>query len=512
MTLTFARVWIVISAYLVVAGWALSAIHQLNRPGYAVALGFGAVWGSVILARHPALHIRLPRRRFRRFLPLAFLILASLVVLSGFLYAPSNYDALSYRVPRTLHWLAEGRWLWIHTNFARLNTRATDSEWIMAPWLLFARSERWVWMVNAAMFAALPGLIYSMFTRAGISAKVAWHWMWVLPTGYVFLLQAGGISNDLPGAFYTLAALALALRASNGGAGLDLRLSMLAIALAAGVKASNAPLALPWLIAALPAWRLAQMRPWRTAAVACIAAIVSFLPNAILNARYCGDWSGSRLEMGEMVKAPSWVLVSGNAIALFVQNLTPPIFPLAGRWNSVAPDLFPNSYKRYLANGFEGGGIPWAATDMQIEDTAALGLGVALLLVLATGATLFGKAKPGRVVGPWLRALQWAPWIALLVFMAKVGLLNSGRLIAAYYLLLPLPILARAGQQALVRGSWWRGLAMAQIASAALVLVISPARPLWPALTALRSLAEPSPKLRSREADAYGIYSLSHPA
>src|SRR6185312_9470520 len=47
----------------------------------------------------------------------------------------------------------------------------------------------------------------------GVRPRVAWHWMWIVPTGYCFLLQAGGIAND---AFPTVDGLAMmdfALRA-----------------------------------------------------------------------------------------------------------------------------------------------------------------------------------------------------------------------------------------------------------------------------------------------------------
>ena len=47
------------------------------------------------------------------------------------------------------------------------------------------------------------------------TARAAWHWMWLMPTGYCFLLQAGSIGNDLFGAVFALAALDFALRAAS---------------------------------------------------------------------------------------------------------------------------------------------------------------------------------------------------------------------------------------------------------------------------------------------------------
>ena len=73
--------------------------------------------------------------RFRRPLPMVFAALAGLSLLGGLLHAPGNYDALTYRLPRLLHWLADGHWHWITTPNLRMNLSATNSEWLLAPWL-----------------------------------------------------------------------------------------------------------------------------------------------------------------------------------------------------------------------------------------------------------------------------------------------------------------------------------------------------------------------------------------
>ncbi len=509
MSLAFARIWIIVAAFLVVDGWLLSAIHQLNRTGYLVSFLVAIAMGFQLFRRHIPGRIQWRWSRFRRWLPLSYFALSLLIVLSGVLYAPNNYDALSYRIPRVLHWLAEGHWHWIHTGYSKLNTRATDCEWIMAPLILFGRSERWAWLPNAAMFMLLPGLIYSTYVRVGIRKKVAWHWMWILPTGYVFILQAGGLSNDLPGAFMSLAAVCFALRAGSDGSTLDLALSILAIALSQGMKASNAPLALPWAFAVWPALKLIRFRQaLLMIPVLVTAALISYLPTAILNQRHCGDWSGSKLELGDLSKAPTWVLVSGNAVSLTVQNFTPPVFPTSNWWNAKIPALFPASYKARLAESFEAGGIPWWTTDMQIEDMAPLGLGVSALLLVAAAAALFSKSKKPRRFSTWINGLHFAPWLALLVFMAKVGLLNSGRLIAPYYLLLPLPILRSAAQQVILDRKWWPVLVKLNLLGAFLLLVISPSRPLWPALTILEKVTATHPGQKSLEhlAKAYATY------
>jgi hypothetical protein len=508
MTLTLTRAWILISAYLVCAGWLLSAIHSLNRDGYTLIMLPGAILGGVVWRNNARPRAPFRFRRFRRLLPGFFLFLCALVILTGFLYPPSNYDALAYRIPRTLHWLAAGHWHWIRTAFQRLNTRSSDCEWIMAPLVLFAKTERWIWLMNAGMFCALPGLLFAAFTRAGVSKKVAWRWMWVLPTGYVYLLQAGGNSNDLVGTFYALAAVALALRASRQGDMHDLWLSMLAAGLSQGVKASNIPLGLPWLIAALPALRQAALRPARTMAVGLAALLVSAVPNAVFNFRHGGDWTGAQTEFGRRSNQPAWVLLSANAIRVVTVNFAPPIFPLASRWNAFAPRLAPQSYKDRLMDAFRDDGVEWGAFDMHIEDNAPLGLGVSLLLGFAATAAFFDRKEMARPAGWWESAVRWAPWVALLAFMAKAGLGDAGRLLASYYLLLPIAILAGRGQTAFIQSKTWRVLTGAQLASALLMLVVLPSRPLWPALTVLRraEVAKPGSTLVERMLAVYGVY------
>ena len=194
-------------------------------------------------------------RRFRRPLPFCFGALAVLIFLGGAIYPPGNYTGLTYRVARVLQWLAHGRWFWIHTANYRMNDRACGIEWLSAPLLLFTKSDRGLFLLNFLPFLLLPGLVFSVFTRLGVRARVAWQWMWLLPTGYNFLLQAGGIANDTfpdgicagGAGFRVCAQLEIAARLA------DLWHSILAAALLTGAKASNLPLLLPWAIVDFPA-------------------------------------------------------------------------------------------------------------------------------------------------------------------------------------------------------------------------------------------------------------------
>jgi hypothetical protein len=104
--------------------------------------------------------------------------------------------------------------------------------------------------------------------------------------------------------------------------------------------------------------------------------------------------------------------------------------------------------------------------------------------------------------------LLFAPWLALLAFCMKSGMVTPARLIAPYYILLPPLLLAGAGQSQIVRRGWWRALTGGVLILAFVVLVLTPDRPLWPARTILSGLAarHPNQRLISRALDVYTVY------
>ncbi len=99
-------IWIWFCAYLNCAGWALSAVHQLNAGGYAVAL---LVWLAALFVwrKHSAAHIPAAPPVAQVPPPFSPAVSAGIFDSGGAglcsaapVYAPTNYDALAYRVPR----------------------------------------------------------------------------------------------------------------------------------------------------------------------------------------------------------------------------------------------------------------------------------------------------------------------------------------------------------------------------------------------------------------------------
>lgn len=513
------RAGLLVAAVLPAAGWILSALGWL-RPwawgavGVLLAAGL-ARW--IIPRAGPAGSWRMlpPAWRRRQGPYLGFLVLAILALVGGLLYAPNNIDALGYRTPRVLHWLAEGRWHWIECPYNRLNTRATGFEWLTAPVVALTGSDRFLFLWNWGCFLALPGLTFSLLRQLGISGRTAWLWRWLAPSAYCFALQAGSIANDLYGAACGAAALALALRARRTHELSATLYSGLALALATGAKLSNLPLALPWLAAVWPALATLRRRPVRSAAAVTLAALASILPVALLNHRHCGDWTGAKAEYAWTLPPGPVAAVLHNAGLLTVQNLLPPVIPNARPFNAAVERRLPEAWKRQLDTFAEKGRQAYSVWEIPGEEHAGVGFGVSWLLLAGAAGGLLHRLRRPVVSRPRVR---WRPeslvvlagFVSLGPYLTRSAINTAGRLLAPYFPFV-LPGLLRLADVPPAHRFWrrpaGRRLAVGVQALAALLVVLSPSRPLWPAVTVLERLqaAAPSPRWE-RAATVYQTY------
>ena len=510
------KIWLWLATLTSLAGWTLSALGQLNGPGYLIFFALAGGISLLVLKKTPEAQAKknfsakIFLRRCRRPLPAAFFMLAFLVLLGGLLYAPTNYTGLTYRVQRVLQWLDHGEWWWIHTPNYRMNDRACGIEWFYAPLLLFTKSDRLLVLVNFLPFLLLPGLVFSVFTRLGVRARVAWAWMWLLPCGYNFLLQGASIANDTYPTVFALAAVDFALRARASGKISDLRWSLLAAALLTGAKASNLPLLLPWAVLVFPQLPLLLKKNLPvTCVVAVLAVLVSFLPTALLNWHYCHDWTGGVLESQGLAIHQPLTGVWGNALLLVFNNFLPPLCPFAGWWNAHALEIFPQSLVAPLVAGFEPGFH--IIGELPTEDSAGLGLGLTVLLAASVLVNFFNRKKfPAPKISAFQKIILLSPWLALLAYAAKSGMVTPQRLIAPYYPLLIAPLLIGNYHAQIIRPAWWKFLAAFALLTGLVVLVLLPDRPLWPAKTILSKLVAQHPQSATltRALKVYTTYSL----
>ena len=514
--------WLLYSAASAGSGWILSWLHALNPMGYLFVHGifFTAIlWrihGKPGLARRllPKLRKRFfpkrlahePSLSWRRFLPFCFLTLASLGFLAGLFHAPNNYDALTYRIPRVMHWLQAQGWHWIHTDNVRMNTRAAGFEWLMAPHLAMLKSDRFVFLINWFSYLLLPGLLFAFLRALGTARQAAWVWMWVFPMGLGYVLQASGIANDAFATPYGLAALVSGMNFFRTGRQRDFYFACLAAALLTGTKASNLPWLLPIGAVVLGGMvRQAKKMPSflpEAVPLLLFTALISFLPSAWMNDRHCGDWTGTTLEDARLVKSP-WVGWVGNGLQILAQNFSPPVLPQASALEQSLVEHLPHTLLVSLQKNFESA-FRLGLGELPTEGSG-LGLGLSLCLLYAAlqGGFCSGFHRT-RLSGP-PRLILWLGPLALLWFLSKSALAGVSRVILPYFPLATAPIMVRSGGDRLRQSRIFRGLVVFSFLSALGAVILDPSKPLWPAT---QILATPSahPSLEKIRQRAYAVY------
>jgi hypothetical protein len=506
--------WICCCAYLVCAGWILSLLGQLNPAGYAVVVVLGlaglGLWRKKNCGNFlPNIYWPKYCRRFRKPFPAIFLLIALLALLGGAIYAPNNYDALTYRLPRMLNWLVANHWFWIQTANQRMNYSTPAWEWVAMPLFALFHSDRVLFLINIIGFLLLPGLLFSLFRRLGVARKVAWTWMWIFPLAYGYAMQAGGIENDLTGAVFGLSAMFFALRARQTKRVEDLWLTALAAALLTNAKLSDLPLLLPCLVAVWPALCRLRERLLAGFTVAVIALAISAVPTIILNQLNTGSWTGDPSDTSQIrAKSPAAALL-GNSLLLAQQSFMPPVLPGARKINNLLDKKMPASWQQTLKDKFPRYYLT-RLNELPQEETSGLGIGVTTLLLVSAGAAALGF-RPGnyrRKIPAHLWIIGLAGWLAVLAYMLKMGSEATARLMLPYYPLAIIPLLWLPLHERLVQCRYWKFFAAVAALCVLPGMIISPSRPLFPAQTIIGRLASHHPHSAGiqRFATVYSTY------
>lgn len=213
-------------------------------------------------------------------------------------------------------------------------------------------------------------------------------------------------------------------------------------------------------------------------AMVLIAAAVSFLPMALLNIHFTGDYAGDPNNYTKMKVSNPVSGMLGNSLQLGRDNLAPPLLPRPIDWGPMVP----SQLKAILDRDFPR--LNLRMGELQIEEGAGLGLGIVLFVSLFIVMGMRARvAAPSLVVARNSQAL-WvvgAGVIAWLVYMSKMGSEATSRLIAAYYPLLVAGILVIASLDGrIVYRCIFKWISFIAMLSAIPLVILCPARPLFP--------------------------------
>jgi hypothetical protein len=423
------------------------------------------------------------RQRFSRPLPMIYLGITALSLISALLYPPWSFDAASYRLPRLLDWHAAHHWYWIGTLDHRLDYSSCGFEWQMLPVMLFTRTDRLIFLLSWLPFLLMPGLVFYGLRMLGVNGRGARRWMWLLPSGFCYALQCSGLQNDGYTADDTLAVIAFAGLAWHRREAFFLWMAILAAALLTSAKLTNLPLLLPLGLLLLPALRAVRWFNWKTAVIVCIAAICSFAPLAYLSWKHTGDWTGDPTDQANVHPRSAIGAFIGNTIAMANDAAQPPLFPIAQKINARFEPLNRSGFMQWVrwaepdSQGVNFGNMPY-------EGQAGLGCGLGFYALFLVVGCWFVKPVARGTAGDLPRIWRLAPWTAWLAFavvLAKVGFASHiPRYGAPFYPFLVISILLLPRIAALER----RRIAAMISGFAALavvpVILLTPARPLVP--------------------------------
>jgi hypothetical protein len=524
------EIWLLYAATCSAAGWLFSFFRILNAPAYLVLHIFFFLSISLLYRsqfKHlfclPALHkIRarfFPTRRshehplsLRLILPASFFLLSIIALIGGLFFEPNNHDGLSYRIPRVLHWLTHGSWFWTGNSDTRMDTRSVGFEFLFVPFLAIFHTDRLIFLWNWTGFLFLPGLIFQLSRRLGASGKVAWIWMWLVPSAYGIVLQAGSIGNDFIAGVFFLASLALA----TGRQPIpfrDLAFSALAMAICAGIKSTNILWALPWLCVIAPQTKTLLRRPWLTTALLFVCLALSSFPIWFSNQLHCGDWTGEKAEVTPVREKPITITnpavgIAGNLILLSIQNSAPPVWPFVRQTTDFVRSSLPKPLVATLSKSFEGGFQDLAIRELPQEEGAGLGLGLIILSSLSIFAALGASRWTFRPTSSALAIAWLANLVSILVYSSKMAISSPTRIILPSLMFLIVGFSALPNHSQLVRSRLWRWAAVFAVGSSLFVLILTPPRPLFPQrwmITLVRQLPL-SPSLKERILVVYEAY------
>ncbi|MES2659792.1 MAG: hypothetical protein V4689_14330 [Verrucomicrobiota bacterium] len=513
--LRLAGLWVIYVVWCQIAGWALSWAGSLNRAGYGIATPFllaaaFTFWRSTRPHRAASFSSRRWLRRLRRQPSFAaWAIVTGLVLLGALMNPPSNYDGLTYRLPKLLYWLQENRWHWIDGIDFRLNITGAGIEWMSVPLILLTKSDRGLFLLNFVPFLLLPGLFFVAARGWGIRSRANSWWMWVWPTAYGVATQAGSIGNDMLAAALGLASLAFAAGALRNRPALCLACSALAAAAMTAVKATTLPLGLPLVIYWL--WvGLKVLGPKRLLAVgglvAPFAVIASFLPIALLCWKFTGRWNGNPNDQyGFEPKNPAAALI-GNSLDFTTSLFSPPIAPGSEGINAAYAEWISHRSWYPWVKANYGCFAPGLFPDLPTEEGSGIGLGITLVLAIWILLQRGGYKPPlrsGKVGGTLIFPL--AVLAAMLAFLGMSGIGGTPRLMVPFipFILLAV-ILVSSRNPVTIRTPHWL-ISLVPALFLLPTLCLNPNRPLIPESALVRLPGVPA-GVKSRMTGVYQTY------
>jgi hypothetical protein len=455
--------------FLVVLGWALSWFWTLKWDWLFALLGLGAgLWLAVRWAGS--------RKNLLAGLaePLAwwpFLLLLGLIIISGLIYPPTMLDSLTYRMPRIFAWMQEGHIQFFPTADDRMNYMPHSWSLCMLPVIQLTGPDLLEWSWSCVSWIMLCIVAYDWAYELNGDKNRARQMAFVAAASTFAVLQAASSANDLFAGGLMLVTLRFVLEFERTRNWREIIWAVTGFCLAAGTKPQFAVFGLPLAI-----WFFASpAKPWQafrwvwSPVLLVLWLVCSPAPSFFMNYNSYGTVAGPGVNYTTTGKGPQWNYLLGTTMIVW-QSFQPPVSPF-GLLNKKMDTLVEASGLKKDAPRFN-----LRVAVVAMVDSAALGLVASVMMT----AGIFLTVRR-RLVSrcSWQSLAFFAGLACLLLAMAKVVSENSGRAFCGFlYLGLPL---AMVGWNSFSPGRlklWF----YFSLLSAVTAIVLTPGRPLWPAI------------------------------
>jgi hypothetical protein len=142
--------------------------------------------------------------------------------------------------------------------------------------------------------------------------------------------------------------------------------------------------------------------------------LISYVPTAILNHQFTGDWKGDPRNSEALQVGSPLAGILGNVLQLSAQNLQPPLLPGASVLDQRLASLLPPKVQTLLKHEFPR--FTLHIGELPQEEEAGLGLPLIILLTISLCGRLFDNAAqpPGAIQMSW--TIAWFRGLRLLPF------------------------------------------------------------------------------------------------
>lgn len=456
-------------AWLVAVGWLLSFVGWFNR--VAVAGIVGAVLTALWIRRQAGSWQKLWTDLREPFAAIPILIIVLLIGAAGLGHFPTMLDALTYRIPRVLIWLEQGGVRYIQSGEERLNYLCQGWGFCSAPIIqLFGLRYSFGWSFISWLVCYMVFFRWAMRLEQSVARA---RWLATIASASIFgVLQACSAANDLMATTLLILALHHVFQFQWHEDKRDISWAFLCFCLSTSIKPHLAVMGLPlaiWFFAAhAKPWRVFQWR-WLPLTLP-VLVLCSATPSFVLNYQHYGGIMGPKPTADQKGAGPLQNMALGSAM-LGWQMLQPGINPAAFYLQPRLDQWVNDSGIRKVVPKFNLRTVP-----LNMTDNASFGMVTTILLGLGILTAWRHRQNQDRAaVWSWWGGL--AGGVGFLMAVSQVLPETVGRSFLAFaFFIIPLAIVgwSRWPERWLKIAGW---LAVAVVAA---VLVLNPARPLWP--------------------------------